>query len=58
MPGMQMSPVHATLANTSGHYRGPISLPMFGTYRVAVEMSTTNGMVTGVLTVTIPLPAL
>ena len=58
MPGMQMSPVHATLPSSSGRYSGPISLPMFGTYRVAVEVSTTNGMVTGVLTVTIPLPGL
>ncbi len=58
MPGMPMSPVHATLTNTLGRYSGPISLPMFGTYRVAVEMSTTNGMATGVLTVTIPLPGL
>ncbi len=58
MPGMPMLPVHATLPSSSGRYSGPISLPMFGTYRVAVEVSTTNGMVTGVLTVTIPLPGL
>jgi len=58
MPGMRMPPVRATLAYATGRYSGPINLPMFGTYHVAIEEPTTAGIVTGVLTVTIPLPGL
>ena len=56
MLGMWMAPIRSTLANRAGHYSGAMMLPMFGAYRVAIEAPTSAGVMTGVLTVTIPLP--
>jgi hypothetical protein len=56
MFGMLMAPVQATLANHAGHYCGAMILPMFGAYRVAIKAPASAEAITGVLTVTIPLP--
>jgi hypothetical protein len=58
MFGMRMAPIQGTLANHAGHYRGAMILPMFGAYRVAIEAPASAEAMTGVLTVTIPLPNL
>jgi hypothetical protein len=56
MPGMAMPPLHATLAASDRGYRGALMLPMFGTYRVAVVISTPRARVSGTITLTLPLP--
>jgi hypothetical protein len=56
MFGMRMAPIRAMLANHAGHYSGAMILPMLGAYRVAIEAPASAGAMTGVLTVTIPLP--
>lgn len=56
MPGMAMPPIRATLTANGHNYRGALSLPMFGAYRVAVAISAPHTRVTGTITVTLPLP--
>jgi hypothetical protein len=58
MPGMHMAPLRATLGRRGGRFTGTLTLPMFGTYRVAVATARAAATATGVLTVTIPLPPL
>lgn len=56
MPGMAMAPIRATLTASGQGYRGALVLPMFGAYRVAVVINTPHTRVSGITTVTLPLP--
>ena len=56
MPGMAMPPIRAALAASGQGYRGDLTLPMFGVYRVAVVISASQTRASGTITVTLPLP--
>jgi len=56
MLGMHMIPTRAVLTRTVRGYAGTITLPMFGAYRMRVEMQTPAGMQRGIIIIKLPLP--
>jgi hypothetical protein len=56
MVGMRMLPVKAALHPSGSGYAGTIYLPMFGSYRGPITLTTSSGSLTGTIEVTAPLP--
>jgi hypothetical protein len=58
MIGMRMLPVKAALHPAGSGYAGTFFLPMFGSYRGPITLTTSGGSLTGTIEITAPLPGL
>jgi len=55
MPGMVMAPVRVALRERDGHYRGTLTLPMFGVYVARVVLVARREQWQGTMRVRVPL---